>query len=207
MIWPLVAAATLGSVARAGAVEGDPDAASDPPGAVAFHTVVDGDTLYAIANRYGSSVELIVEANGIDDVLMLLIGTRLRLPLRPEARRTAGAPERVQAKQPVPTNLERLLERSEARLREARFDSALELAESVRAALNARNAAPNDPRRVRLALVEATAHVALGRTDAALDSLERALLADPDLELDPAVTSPKLMAVFYVARGSNSPTP
>ena len=45
-----------------------------------------------------------------------------------------------------------------------------------------------------------------GRTDAALDNLERALLADPDLELDPAVTSPKLMAVFYVARGSAAST-
>jgi hypothetical protein len=41
--------------------------------------------------------------------------------------------------------------------------------------------------------------VALGQNDAALESLERALIADPDLELDPALTSPKVLAVFRAA--------
>ena len=207
LIWPLAAAAALSWTARANAIEGDPEAATNPPGAVAYHTVVEGDTLYALANRYGSSVERIIEANGIEDVFMLAIGTRLQLPLLPDARGSTDAEHQASAAEPAAADVERLLERSESRLREARFESALELAEVVRAALNARSASSDDPRRVRLQLVKATAQVALGQSDAALDSLERALLADPDLELDPAVTSPKLMAVFYVARGSASPTP
>jgi LysM repeat protein len=206
-ICPLVAAAALGWGTRADAVEGDPDAATDPPGVVAFHTVAEGDTLYAIANHYGSSVELIIEANGIDDVLMLVVGTRLRLPILPGAPRSTGPSKRGSAAGTASANLEHLLESSEARVREARFESALELAESVRVALNARNASSNDPMRARLQLVKATSQVALGQTDAALDSMERALLADPNLELDPAVTSPNLMAVFYVARGGKLPTP
>jgi tetratricopeptide (TPR) repeat protein len=200
LISPLVAAATLGWAAGAAAVEGESDVATDPARAAVFHTVEEGDTLYAIANHYGSSVELIVEANGIDDVLALAIGTRLRLPMLPDAHRSPGPLKRASARP------ERLLDDSELRLREARYESALELAESARAALNAQQAASNDPRRVRVQLVKATAYVALGRTDEALDSLERALLADPNLELDPAVTSPKLMAVFYVARGGEPPT-
>ncbi|MBW2493828.1 MAG: hypothetical protein JRE43_03675, partial [Deltaproteobacteria bacterium] len=58
---------------------------------------------------------------------------------------------------------------------------------------------------VRLEIASATAHVALGRTEAALESLERALIADPNLELDPALTSPKVLAVFRAARGRGSP--
>jgi len=207
LIWPLAAAAALSWTARANAVESDPDAATNPPGDVAYHTVEEGDTIYALANRYGSSVERVIEANGIDDVLMLVIGTRLKLPLLPDARRSTNAERQISGAKPNAADVERLLERGESQLREARFESALELAEAVRAALNARNAASDDPRRVRLQLVKATAQVALGHVDEALDSLERALLADPDLELDPSVTSPKLMAVFYVARGSTPPTP
>jgi LysM repeat protein len=84
LIWPLTAAAALSWTARANAVESDPDAATNPPGDVAYHTVEEGDTVYALANRYGSSVERVIEANGIDDVLMLVIGTRLKLPLLPD---------------------------------------------------------------------------------------------------------------------------
>lgn len=203
----LVAAATLSWAAQIGAVESDPDTAADRAVAIAHHTVVEGDTIYAIANRYGSSVELVVEANGIEDVLALNVGSRLTLPLIANPRRSAGAVRQVRARGPAAPDVERLLERSEVQLREARFESALELAESSRAALNARNAPSDDPRRVQLELVSATAHVALGRSDAALDSLERALLADPNLDLDPAVTSPRVMAVFYVARRRILPTP
>ncbi len=49
------------------------------------------------------------------------------------------------------------------------------------------------------AAASATAYLALGQNDAALESLERALIADPDLELDPALTSPKVLAVFRAA--------
>ena len=47
--------------------------------------------------------------------------------------------------------------------------------------------------------------MALGQTDAALESLERALITDPSLELDPALTSPKVLAVFRAARGRVPP--
>jgi hypothetical protein len=48
--------------------------------------------------------------------------------------------------------------------------------------------------------------VALGHNEAALENLERALIADPGLELDPALTSPKVLAIFRVARGRASRT-
>ncbi len=60
---------------------------------------------------------------------------------------------------------------------------------------------------MRLEIVSATVHVALGDRDAALSSLERALQADPDLALDPAVVPPKVLRVFRAARERIPATP
>ena len=82
----------------------------------------------------------------------------------------------------------------------AHFEQALASASEARDRIDARARSADNPDRVRLEIASATAYVALGRNDAALESLERALIADPDLELDPALTSPKELAVFRTAR-------
>jgi hypothetical protein len=60
---------------------------------------------------------------------------------------------------------------------------------------------------VRLEIVSATVYVAWGDRDAALSSLARALQADPDLALDPALISPKLLSVFRAARQHRPTSP
>jgi len=52
-------------------------AQSDAP---IIHVVESGDTLYSIAQRYGSTVEAIAEANGISNVNLLEVGQELIIP-------------------------------------------------------------------------------------------------------------------------------
>jgi thioredoxin-like negative regulator of GroEL len=113
--------------------------------------------------------------------------------------------EKVDAEDPEAAKIAALLGRCEAELRAAHFEQALASAGEVRDRIDARKGTADDPGRVRLEIATATAYVALGQNDAALESLERALIADPDLELDPALTSPKVLAVFRVARGRATP--
>lgn len=93
-----------------------------------------------------------------------------------------------------------LLERCEAEVRAAHFEEALSSASELRDRLGARDGADAASDRVRLEVATATAQLALGQHDEAVDSLERALLADPDLDLDSELTSPRLRAVFRAAR-------
>jgi tetratricopeptide (TPR) repeat protein len=86
-------------------------------------------------------------------------------------------------------------------LEQARFESAAGLADLARARLARLPAAPAvRERRVRLELVAATAHLALGELQEAGDCLQRALQARPDLTLDPAVSPPKLQRLFNEIR-------
>jgi Tfp pilus assembly protein PilF len=63
-------------------------------------------------------------------------------------------------------------------------------------------------RRTQLEVLSATAQIALGHHDAARESFERALAADPDFELDARSTSPKIRSVFdTVRREPGSPKP
>ena len=80
----------------------------------------------------------------------------------------------------------------------AHFRTALSLVSSTRELLDA--APARSAERARLELLAATAEVALGRRNAARASLARALEADPDLQLDPAETSPKLVALWAEVR-------
>jgi tetratricopeptide (TPR) repeat protein len=116
------------------------------------------------------------------------------------------AEEKAHAEDPEATRIAALLSRCEAELRAAHFEQALASAGEARNRIDARNGTADDLGRVRLEIVSATAYVALGQSDAALESLERALIANPGLELDPALTSPKVLAVFRVARGRAAPT-
>ena len=50
------------------------------PGAPDRHIVVQGDTLWSIAQRFGTSVEALMQVNGLSDAGLLLVGQRLVLP-------------------------------------------------------------------------------------------------------------------------------
>jgi len=98
-------------------------------------------------------------------------------------------------------SLDGLLDAAEAELREARFEGALELMEEARRMLaRSRGDARVAQRAARLETAHAVAQVALGQTDAAVTSFERALRADPGLKLDPSTSSPKLLRAFEAAK-------
>ena len=76
---------------------GSTQAAAAPSGR--SHTVAPGETLSAIAARYGTSVSAIVKANGIADPNRVVIGSSLSIPSAPPASglpsRLAGSPQRL----------------------------------------------------------------------------------------------------------------
>ena len=57
------------------------------------HVVVVGDTLSGIAEQYGSSVEAIMEANGITDPSVIFVGQELTIPGATADPGTAATPE------------------------------------------------------------------------------------------------------------------
>lgn len=183
------------------ATESDTETGGTPSEAPFYHTVESGETLSAIAVRYGTSVDSLIRENDVADERNVWAGTRLRIPTSAQRIPTPNADADIEAEDPTEAEIASVLERCEAEVRAARFEQALESAAEVREWLDVPSAAGDSQRRVRLEIASATAYVALGRADAALESLERALIADPDLELDPALTSPKVLAVFRAARG------
>jgi hypothetical protein len=73
---------------------------------------------------------------------------------------------------------------AEALVRGARFEQALQAAEQIRPTLASIGSAPGcGIRRAQLEVLSATAQIALGHQQAARESFERALAADPELEL------------------------
>jgi hypothetical protein len=99
------------------------------------------------------------------------------------------------------------IETAEALVRGARFQQALETANQIRPTLASIEDGPGSSlRRTQIEVLSATAQIALGRLQAAHESFERALAADPELELDAGSTSPKIRRVFETVRGeSGSP--
>jgi len=188
------------------AFEADSEPGGAPSGEFVNHTVEPGETVWEIADRYGSSAASVIRANEIENPSNVWVGTRLRVPIPVGANPALDAEAKVGAKDPETTDIAALLDRCEVELRAAHFEQALASAGEARDRIEAGNGTAGDPDRVRLEIASATAYVALGQNDAALESLERALTADPDLELDPALTSPKVLAVFRVARGRATPT-
>lgn len=72
--------ATLGAGATPTFGTGGPATPIPAGGGNRIHVVVDGDTLYGIASRYGSRVMAIAQANGIANVNLIYIGQRLVIP-------------------------------------------------------------------------------------------------------------------------------
>ncbi len=61
----------------------DPGASENEDAAWKIHVVRQGETLYRIAKRYGTTVEAIMEANGMEDYT-IHVGQRLRIPVSRE---------------------------------------------------------------------------------------------------------------------------
>ena len=69
------------------------------------YTIQKGDTLSAIAKRYGTTVQAIAEANGIADVNKIYVGDSLNIPGNTTARTTSTPTQRtntVNRTQPTP---------------------------------------------------------------------------------------------------------
>jgi LysM repeat protein len=90
-----------------------------------------------------------------------------------------------------------LLALAEDELHGAYFQNALETSQTALRLLELEDD-PNraNPRRARLEVFRATAHTAFGNSRAALLSFERALESDPNLVLDSARYSPKVLRAF-----------
>jgi LysM repeat protein len=188
------------------AVEAESETGGTAPDGPVFHTVEPGETLWDIAERYGTSTARLMRENEIEDAKTIWVGTRLRVPVSAARKPSVEAEAPLEAEHSESPEIAALLDRCEAELRAARFEQALASAREARDLIDTREGGGGDPGRVRLEIASATAYVALGQNTAALESLERALVADPNLELDPALTSPKVLAVFRAARGS-APAP
>lgn len=65
------------------------------------HTVADGDTLSAIADRYGVSVEAIMAANSITDPTSLSVGQQLTIPGSGVLGSTATPPAAIETSTPA----------------------------------------------------------------------------------------------------------
>jgi predicted Zn-dependent protease len=111
---------------------------------------------------------------------------------------TSGPPERPAGATLARTDA-RLADLA-AQVQAARFEVALETAARARRDVRGLPRQERLPRAVRLEVLTATAQLALGRDDDARASLERALEVDPGLELDPRVTSPKVLRALEGAR-------
>src|SRR5258708_10341019 len=78
----LIAALTASSIASGGPIyAADPTQTPAPAvGNATIHVVQRGDTLFRIAQQYGTSVDSIVQANALRDASQLQIGQRLLIP-------------------------------------------------------------------------------------------------------------------------------
>ncbi len=52
-----------------------------PPGTITVHTVADGETLLGIALRYSSTIEAIMDENGLASENFLAVGVEIRVPM------------------------------------------------------------------------------------------------------------------------------
>lgn len=97
--------------------------------------------------------------------------------------------------------VDRAIRDTEQRLRSAHFEETLDAARKARSLLTPLQSEPGAAeRRARVEVLAAMAEVALGRDAAARASFERALLADPGLNLAPDEVSPKILRLFEETR-------
>lgn len=93
--------------------------------------------------------------------------------------------------------LDEIVDEVDDLIRDAHFPTAISVAQTARTWADEAGSSPEvRARRARLQVLVATAHVALGQTDLARESLRRALSLAPHLVFDEATTSPKVLAVL-----------
>ena len=68
------------------------------------YTIQKGDTLSAIARRYGTTVQAIAEANGIEDVNKIYVGDNLTIPGSNNTQSTSSSTQRQTATKQVTKN-------------------------------------------------------------------------------------------------------
>jgi len=181
-----------------------PIAAGKAASGRAVHVVHFGDTLWDISRSHGVAVEELAQANGIADADRIEVGQRLVIPASASAPAAGASAARSEASlKRAHADLDGRLRAAEDLVRTARFQEAIGETDRARAALGrleAGGVADAREQRVRLELLSGTAYLAVGRDDAATRSFERALAADPDLALDPARFSPKIVRRFEEIR-------
>ena len=62
------------------AFETEAEARGAPSKEFVYHTVERGETIWAIADRYGSTAASVIRENAIEDPGKIWVGTRLRIP-------------------------------------------------------------------------------------------------------------------------------
>ena len=177
-----------------------------PRPAERVYRVERGETLSGIAARHGVDLAALIRRNGIRDPHRIREGQVLVLPgadvAAASAAPAAQTPGAVSSGPPASlAALDDLLAMAEEELAGARFEQALHTALAVERVLASSRAAPGvAERRARMEVVRATAYAALGHPQQVQRALHRALAADPDLQLDRATTSPKLIEALEAAR-------
>ena len=192
-----------------------------PPSSGSYR-VEAGDTLSLIAMQHEIELSALIDRNEFENPDRLEVGQLLTIPgsagaeLEPEAEAgrpglfaalepslrswlwsaeveeadSAATPADAQAQQAV----DELLVMAEEELRAARFEEAVHSAKAAERLVQASSDAnAMAAQRARIEVVRATVHSAFGSNEEAYRSLERALDANPELQLDPASSPRKLV--------------
>ena len=190
-----------------------------------LYSVQRGDTLAEIARRHEVDVAELAERNGLADPDRIELGQTLAIPVEgepdpvPESRETpqqlfAAVQSLIESLRRSPeaessvdaveyAALQELLAMAEEELRAARFDEAEHSAKAAERVLGVQSDnSASGAYRARLEVVRATVQSAFGDLDEAQRSLERALEANPDLELDPLSTPRKLVSLLDAIRAT-----
>lgn len=73
--------------------------AAPATGMTILHTVQNGENLYRIARKYGTSVQAIAQANGLTDVTLIMVGQKIAIP----NIQATTEPEPTETPTPTPT--------------------------------------------------------------------------------------------------------
>jgi LysM repeat protein len=177
------------------------------------HVVRPGDSLYSLARLYGVRVGELRAMNAIEDPRRLQLGQRLRLPIEPRREPASDPPARAKPLDAAPAvaveRADEILAEIEDDYLRADFEGVLERVPELDRLLDSLAAYPEEFRqhRARAAFVAGASLAGLGRKQEAVASFERAYQAHPDLEPDPALTSPHLAELLDAARGAGATAP
>ena len=175
-----------------------------------------GESVSAVAGIfYGNPkvYEVIINASRIEDPTRVPAGTLLKIPYvipRPVQKKTPVRAARKPTPRPAPKPVPKpvavkpvpdarakeaisLLERAEGEFKAGNYGDAWTMGNEASGALQGKV-------RARAYRLMAAAQYAFGKTDAALEDLQRAHELDPGFRPDPAYVNPEMMALYERAR-------